>query len=61
MKIFYWHPNFTDWAYFAEPNNAEVQQLVLDVSKRRIMSEQSVTQEMLVYLDHMAMVRETMK
>lgn len=52
--------HFTDWAYYAEPDNPEVQQLVLDVYKRRIMSDQSVTQEMLVYLDHMAMVRETM-
>ena len=52
--------HFTDWAYFADPNNIEVQQLVLDVYRDRIMSDQSVTQEMLVYLDHMAKVRETM-
>lgn len=53
--------HFTDWAYFAEPNNPEVQQLVLDIYKRRIMSEESVTQEMLVYLDHMSEVRVQMK
>ena len=53
--------HFTDWAYFAEPQNSEVQQLVLDIYKRRIMSEKSVTQEMLVYLDHMSIVREQMK
>lgn len=53
--------NFTDWAYFADPYNPEVQQLVLDVYKQRIMTPEAVTQEMLVYLDHMAVVRETMK
>jgi len=53
--------HFTDWAYFAEPQNSDVQQLVLDIYKRRIMSDESVTQEMLVYLDHMAAVREQMK
>ena len=52
--------HFTDWAYYADPYNSEVQQLVLDVYRARIMSEESVTQEMLVYLDHMAAVRETM-
>lgn len=52
--------HFTDWAYYADPYNSEVQQLVLDVYRARIMSEESVTQEMLVYLDHMSAVRETM-
>lgn len=52
--------HFADWAYFAEPYNEKVQQLVLDIYSRRIMSAESVTQEMLVYLDHMAAVRETM-
>ena len=52
--------HFADWAYFADPQNPDVQQLVLDIYKRRILSDQSVTQEMLVYLDYMSMVRESM-
>lgn len=52
--------HFADWAYFADPYNEKVQQLVLDIYSQRIMSAESVTQEMLVYLDHMSAVRETM-
>lgn len=53
--------HFTDWAYYADPENPEVQQLVLEIYRRRILSDESVTQEMLVYLDHMAAVRERMR
>ena len=51
--------HFCDWAWLAHPENEGVQQLVLDVYRQRIMADGSVTQEMLVYLDHMAAVRET--
>ena len=53
--------HFADWAYFADHQNPLVQQLVLDIYRMRIMSNESVTQEMLVYLDHMAIVREEMR
>ena len=53
--------HFIDWAYYAEPANQEIQELVLEIYKRRILSEESVTQEMLVYLDHMSTVREKMR
>ncbi len=53
--------HLADWAYYAAPDNPDVQQLVLDIYRRRIMSDESVTQEMLVYLDHMAEVRARMK
>lgn len=50
-----------DWAWLAEPENPEVQNLLMEIYKRRILSDESVTQEMLVYLDHMAAVRSQMK
>ncbi len=53
--------HFADWAYDCEPQNQKVQQLVLDIYRQRIMSDKSVTLEMLVYLDHMAMVRASMR
>lgn len=53
--------HFADWAYYADPLNPIVQQLIMDVYRQRIMSDESVTQEMLVYLDHMTIVREMMR
>ncbi len=52
--------HFVDWAYYAEPDNSEVHELVLDIYKKRILDENSMTQEMLVYLDHMTEIRAKM-
>lgn len=49
-----------DYAWLAEPQNEEVQLLALEIYRQRIMHEESVTQEMLVYLDHMATIRANM-
>jgi alkyl sulfatase BDS1-like metallo-beta-lactamase superfamily hydrolase len=53
--------HIADWAFFSEPGNEEVQKLVIEVYSSRIMDPESNTQEMLAYLDHMAMVRGMMK
>jgi alkyl sulfatase BDS1-like metallo-beta-lactamase superfamily hydrolase len=53
--------HFVDWAYYAEPDNKEVQELVLVVYKNRILDEKSMTQEMLVYLDQMTEIRAKMQ
>jgi alkyl sulfatase BDS1-like metallo-beta-lactamase superfamily hydrolase len=53
--------HIADWAFFSEPENEEVQKLVIEVYSKRIMDPESNTQEMLAYLDHMAMVRGMMK
>ena len=47
-----------DWAFYAAPDNAIAQQLVLDVYKERILDTSSYTQESLVYLDFMALVKQ---
>jgi len=52
--------HFVDWAYYAVPDNAEIHELVLEIYKKKILDESSMTQEMLVYLDHMAEVRNRM-
>lgn len=52
--------HFVDWAYFADPENAEVHELVMLIYKKRILDESSKTQEMLVYLDQMTEVRARM-
>ena len=52
--------HFIDWAYYADPDNPEVHELVLDIYKKRILDENSKTQEMLVYLDQMTEVRAKM-
>jgi alkyl sulfatase BDS1-like metallo-beta-lactamase superfamily hydrolase len=46
-----------DWAFLADPADAEAQQLVIDVYERRILDENSNTQEMLIYIDAMAAAR----
>jgi alkyl sulfatase BDS1-like metallo-beta-lactamase superfamily hydrolase len=53
--------HIADWAFFSEPGDEEVQKLVIEVYSKRIMNPESNTQEMLAYLDHMAMVRGMMK
>ncbi|MEM7411279.1 MAG: MBL fold metallo-hydrolase [Myxococcota bacterium] len=50
--------HFADWAWLAEPENAAVQQLVLDVYRERILDPRSNTQDMLAYLDAMALARD---
>ncbi len=50
--------HLTDWLFYARPDNAEVQQLVFDVYKTRIMDPDTNTQEMLTYLDQMTAARE---
>ena len=52
--------HFVDWAYYADPDNSKVQELVLLVYKKRILDENSMTQEMLVYLDQMTEIRAKM-
>jgi alkyl sulfatase BDS1-like metallo-beta-lactamase superfamily hydrolase len=53
--------NFADWAFLSDPDDPEVQQLVMDIYRRRILSPNTYTQEKLVYLDRMADVRARMK
>ena len=50
--------HLADWAFLADPGSPEVQQLVIDVYERRILDEDSNTQEMLIYLDAMTAVRQ---
>jgi len=49
--------HLTDWAFLAEPENPEVQRLVIEIYRRRILDPHSNTQEMLTYLDAMAAAR----
>jgi len=53
--------HIADWAFFAYPENEEVQKLIIEVYSQRIIAPESTTQEMLAYLDHMALVRGMMK
>ncbi|MGI9283690.1 MAG: MBL fold metallo-hydrolase, partial [Endozoicomonas sp.] len=46
-----------DWAWMADPDNSKVQQLVIDVYRERIKDPQSNAQEILAYLDQMALAR----
>ncbi|MEH6569492.1 MAG: MBL fold metallo-hydrolase [Halioglobus sp.] len=50
--------HLTDWLFYARPDDTEVQQLVFDVYKARIMDPNSNTMEMLTYLDQMTAARE---
>jgi len=52
--------HFVDWAYYADPENSDVHELVLEIYGKRILDEKSKTQEMLVYLDQMTEVRAKM-
>ncbi len=49
--------HFADWAFYAAPGDAAVQQLVIDVYRQRILDPASNTQEILAYLDQMALAR----
>jgi alkyl sulfatase BDS1-like metallo-beta-lactamase superfamily hydrolase len=49
--------HLTDWLFYARPNDADIQQLVLDVYKARIMDPDTNTMEMLTYLDQMTAAR----
>ena len=50
--------HLTDWLFYARPDDPEVQQLVFDVYKARIMDPDTNTMEMLTYLDQMTAARE---
>ena len=50
--------HLTDWLFYARPDDPEVQALVFDVYKTRILDEDSNTMEMLTYLDQMTAARE---
>lgn len=50
--------HMADWAWMAEPEHPQVQQLVIDVYRERILDPSSNTQEILAYLDQMAQARE---
>ena len=49
--------HLADWAWYAEPHHPDVQQLVVDAYRDRIMDPSSNTQDILVYLDHAAAAR----
>lgn len=53
--------HFVDWAYYAFPEDPRIHELALEIYKKRILDKRSMTQEMLVYLDHMAEIRSKMK
>lgn len=50
--------HLADWAFLAAPENAAVQQLVIDVYLARTLDPRSNTQEILTFLDTMASARE---
>ncbi len=50
--------HLTDWLFYARPDDAEVQQLVFDVYKTRILDPDTNNMEMLTYLDQMTAARE---
>jgi alkyl sulfatase BDS1-like metallo-beta-lactamase superfamily hydrolase len=50
--------HLTDWLFYARPDNAEVQQLVFDVYRARILDPDTNNMEMLTYLDQMTAARE---
>ncbi|MGI9285046.1 MAG: alkyl sulfatase dimerization domain-containing protein, partial [Pseudomonadales bacterium] len=50
--------HLADWLFYARPNNADVQQLIFEVYKARIIAPETNTMEMLTYLDQMTAARE---
>ena len=50
--------HLTDWLFYARPDDKDVQQLVFDVYKARILDPDTNTMEMLTYLDQMTAARE---
>ena len=49
--------HLADWAWYADPDHPDVQQLVVDAYTARVMDPASNTQEILVYLDQAAAAR----
>ena len=49
--------HITDWAWYAAPDDPEVQSLVIDNYRTRILDPEANTQEMLAYLEVMAAAR----
>lgn len=49
--------HLADWAYLAAPENPDVQDLVIDVYRARILDPESNTQEILTYLNQMVDAR----
>jgi alkyl sulfatase BDS1-like metallo-beta-lactamase superfamily hydrolase len=49
--------HFADWTFAARPDDPEVQQLVIEVYRARIMDPATNTQELLTYLDQMTAAR----
>jgi alkyl sulfatase BDS1-like metallo-beta-lactamase superfamily hydrolase len=50
--------HMAEWAWLSHPENPQVQQLVLDAYKARILDPESNTQEMLAFLDRMTEARQ---
>ena len=50
--------HLADWAWYADPENAQVQELVIEVYKKRVVDERSNTMEMLAYLDQIVAARD---
>tara|TARA_R110002110_G_scaffold406421_1_gene626432 strand:+ start:254899 stop:256368 length:1470 start_codon:yes stop_codon:yes gene_type:complete len=50
--------HLTDWLFYAQPDDADVQALVFEVYRARIMDPSTNTMEMLTYLDQMTAARE---
>lgn len=50
--------HLTDWAWYAQPDNPLVQQLVIDIYRERILHEDSNTMEILAYLEVMTQARD---
>lgn len=50
--------HLTDWLFYARPDDPQVQQLVFDVYRARILDPDTNTMEMLTYLDQMTAARE---
>ena len=50
--------HLTDWLFYARPDDPDVQQLVFDVYKTRILDPDTNNMEMLTYLDQMTAARE---
>jgi alkyl sulfatase BDS1-like metallo-beta-lactamase superfamily hydrolase len=53
--------HLTDWLFYSRPDDADVQQLVFEVYKARIMHPDTNAMEMLTYLDQMTAARERMR
>lgn len=50
--------HLTDWLFYARPDDPDIQQLVFDVYKTRILDPDTNNMEMLTYLDQMTAARE---